>query len=88
MSDPITTIPVKPKPEAGYRTSEFWFLVGLYAFSAYTLYKGVSTEQIIDVVAQVEDRVTNTQGMFDTLIGLVTPLVGQMFYIKKRTELK
>jgi len=72
----------------GYKTTEFYGTVALYVLAAYVIYQGYSPEQINDVYESIEDNVTTYKDMFSQLSALIIPLVGNMFYTKKRTELK
>ena len=75
---------VKP----GYKTTEFYGVVGLYLLAAYVVYNGFSAEEVADVYEKIEDNVTTYKDMFVQLSAIVAPLIGNIFYTKKRTELK
>lgn len=72
----------------GYKTTEFYGVVALYLLSAYVVYNGFSPEEVAGVYEKIEDNVTTYKDMFVQLSAIVTPLIGNMFYTKKRTELK
>lgn len=72
----------------GYKTTEFWRGVALYALAAYVIYKGFTVEQITDAFSKIESQVSDFKEMGTTLLALIVPMVDNMFYTKKRTELK
>jgi len=78
----------RTEPKTGFLSSEFAGLVALYAITAFIMYKGYSANQITDAFDQIEGQVNIFKAMAEQVSTLIPALIGQLFYTKKRSDVK
>lgn len=74
--------------KSGFLTSEFFRGVMLYVLAGYVIYKGYTPDQINDAISAVRTHIAEYQKMVTMIAALAFPMIDNLFYTKKRTELK
>lgn len=74
--------------EKGFFTSEFARGLPLYALAFYAISKGHSPQEISDTVGALTEQIRRYQDTIVTVAALVAPLIDNLFYTKKRSDLK
>jgi len=72
----------------GFFTSEFIRGLLLYGLAAYAISKGYGPDEIKGTIGAVADQALKYKELLVTIAALLAPMVDNLFYTHKRTELK
>lgn len=72
----------------GFFTSEFFRGLLLYGLAAYAISKGYGPDEIKGTIGAVADQALKYKELLVTVAALLAPMVDNLFYTHKRTQLK
>jgi hypothetical protein len=81
-------IKAEPGIKSGFFSTEFWGRMALYGLAAYAMHQGYTAKDIADGAGALVDQAAKYRDIFVTIAALLAPLISELHYTKKRTELK
>ena len=74
--------------KSGFKTSEFWRGILLYCLAGYMIWSGHTPDELNGAISVLQDQLNANIKTLSTIVALVVPLIDNMHYTHKRTELK
>ncbi len=74
--------------KSGFKSSEFWRGVFLYGLAFYAISKGYTASDVASFGSALSEQLAKFKEVFVVVAALAGPTLDNIFYTKKRTELK